>query len=73
MGDALDRVLARDPGPDQIVKIAHYGQGWPGCRLDAVVVLADVETIRARAGDRFVGELVTRQVLAGDIVARARK
>lgn len=78
LGDALDRVLALDPPPEQIVieasgvadptKIAMYGQGWPGCRLDAVVVLADAETIRARARDDFVGELVTRQLRHADVV-----
>ena len=78
VGDALDRVLAVDPPPEQIVieasgvadpaKVAHYGQGWPGCRLDAVVVLADAETIRARARDEFVGELVVRQLAAGDVI-----
>ena len=78
LGDALDQVLALDPLPDQIVieasgvadpaKIAHYGQGWPGCRLDAVIVLAAAESIRQRAQDQFVGELVTRQLRGGDLV-----
>lgn len=78
LGDALDAVLALDPAPDQIVieasgvadpaKVAHYGQGWPGCRLDAVVVLADAETIRRLSDDQFVGELVIRQLRSGDVV-----
>ena len=78
LGDALDRVLALEPPPDQIVieasgvadpaNVAAYGQGWPGCRLDAVVVLADAETVRARSRDQFVGELVTRQLRRADIV-----
>lgn len=78
LGDALDQVLAADPLPDQIVieasgaadpaKVAYYGQGWPGCRLDAVVVLADAETIRRQATDEFVGELVVRQLRSADVV-----
>ena len=78
LGAAIDSVLALEPRPDQIVieasgvadpaKVATYGQGWPGCQLDAVVVLADVETIRERSADPFVGELVTRQLSAGDLV-----
>lgn len=78
LGDALDRVLSFDPRPDQIVieasgvadptKIANYGQGWPGCRLDAVIVLAGADSIRTQAGDRFVGELVTRQLRGADLV-----
>ena len=78
LGDALDRVLALEPAPDQIVieasgvadpaNVAAYGQGWPGCRLDAVVVLADAETVQARSRDQFVGELVVRQLRRADIV-----
>ncbi len=78
LGDSLDRVLALDPQPDQIVieasgvadptKIASYGYGWPGCRLDAVIVLADVETIQDRAKDQFVGELIIRQLRGADLV-----
>ena len=78
LGDALDTVLKLDPPPDQIVieasgvadpaKVAHYGQGWPGCRLDAVVVLADSSAIQGLAVDQFVGELVVRQLCRGDLV-----
>jgi G3E family GTPase len=78
LGDALDAVLALDPPPDQIVieasgaadpaKVAYYGQGWPECRLDAVIVLADSETIRRQASDEFVGELVVRQLRSADVV-----
>jgi G3E family GTPase len=78
LGDALDQVLALEPPPDQILieasgiadpgKVANYGRGWPGCRLDAVVVLVDAETIRARAADQFVGELVVRQLSTADLL-----
>ncbi len=82
LGDALDTVLALDPRPDQIVieasgvadpaKVAVYGEGWPGCRLDGVVVLADVETVRARSDDRFVGSTVKRQLLGADLVVATK-
>ena len=78
LGDALDRVFALKPAPDQIVieasgvadpaNVAAYGQGWPGCRLDAIVVLADAETVRTKSRDQFVGELVLRQLHRADIV-----
>ena len=78
LGDALDHVLGLEPAPDQIVieasgvadpaNVAAYGRGWPGCRLDAVVVLADAETVRARSRDQFVGELAIRQLRRADIV-----
>lgn len=82
LGDAIDRVVAMDPRPDQIVieasgvadpaKVAIYGQGWPGCRLDAVVVLVDVETIRQRADDRFVGSTVVRQLQSADLIVMTK-
>ena len=83
LGDALDRVLALEPAPDQIVieasgvadpaNVAAYGQGWPGCRLDAVVVLADAETVQAKSRDQFVGELVVRQLRRADIVMATKR
>ena len=82
LGDAIDRVLAMDKPPDQIVieasgvadpaKVAIYGQGWPGCRLDAVVVAVDVETIRDRAVDRFVGSTVMRQLRSADLIVMTK-
>ena len=75
-GAALDKVIALKP--DNIVieasgvadpaKIAYYGQGWPGVRLDAVAVMVDATSIRRRAGDKYVGELVQRQLDAGDML-----
>ena len=82
LGDGLDRVLTTQPPPDQILieasgvadpgKVAAYGQGWPGCRLDGIVVLADVETIRARAEDRFVGHLVVQQLRRADLIVATK-
>ncbi len=77
LGDSLDFVLDTQK-PDHIVieasgvadpaKIANYGLGWPGCRLGAVVVLADADAIRNQAQDQFVGELVVRQLRSADRV-----
>ncbi|MEL7156033.1 MAG: GTP-binding protein, partial [Actinomycetota bacterium] len=79
LGDGLDAVLALDPVPDQIVieasgvadpaKIAAYGQGWPGVRLDAVVTVVDASDIERLAGDRLVGGTVRRQLRAADLLA----
>ncbi len=78
LGDALDRVLALSPAPDQIVieasgvadpaKIANYGLGWPGLRLDAVITVADGLHLRQRAEDKFVGHLVRQQLQVGDLI-----
>jgi len=78
LGDALDKVLAMTPPPDQIVieasgvanpaKIAMYGQGWPGLRLDGIITLVDGESVRMRADDKFVGTTVRQQLSAADLL-----
>lgn len=78
LGDALDKVVAMVPPPDHVVieasgvanpgKIAMYGQGWPGLRLDGIVIVADGETVRARSQDKFVGATVRRQLAAADLL-----
>ncbi len=78
LGDALDKVLAMKPRPDHIVieasgvanpgKIAMYGQGWPGLRLDGVVAVADGESVRALSEDKFVGPTVRQQLAAADLL-----
>jgi G3E family GTPase len=39
-----------------------------GLRLHAVLVLADAETVRERAADRYVGELVREQLQQADLL-----
>ncbi len=78
LGDALDKVLAMTSAPDQIVieasgvanpaKIAMYGQGWPGLRLDGIVTVADGESVRTRADDKFVAATVRQQLAAADLL-----
>ncbi len=78
LGDALDQVLAMTPSPDHIVieasgvanptKIAMYGQGWPGLRLDGIIVVTDGEDVRARSEDKFVGATVRQQMAAADLL-----
>ncbi|MBC8242356.1 MAG: GTP-binding protein [Alphaproteobacteria bacterium] len=78
LGDALDQVLGMTLAPDHIVieasgvanpaKIAMYGQGWPGLRLDGIIVVTDGESVRARAEDKFVGATVRRQMAAADLL-----
>ncbi|MFN8663412.1 MAG: GTP-binding protein [Thermomicrobiales bacterium] len=73
----LNALLERDPGPEHVIveasgvalpdKIAQYGH-MPGFRLDGVVVLVDVETIRARAHDKYVGKTVLRQLRGADLL-----
>ena len=77
-GAALDAQVRADEPPERIVvetsgvaepeKAARYASGWPGVRLDAVLTVVDLETVRTRASDRFVGGLVVRQIESADLI-----
>ena len=82
MGDdlvvTLDRLLDRDPPPEHILveasgvadprAIADVATLHPGLSRDLVVVLADVETVRARHDDHRLRETVMRQLAAADLL-----
>lgn len=63
----LDHVLVEVSGVGDPWKVAQWGR-TPGYELNAVVVLADVEAIRAQAEDPYIGETVLGQLRAADIV-----
>ena len=62
------RIVVETSGVAETGKTARYASGWPGTRLDAVLTVVDIETIRMQAKDRFVGDLVLRQIEAADLV-----
>ncbi len=74
---ALATIREFDPAPSRLVieasgvadpaGIAAYGHG-PGLSLDAVVVVVDAETVRARSRDKYVGDTVLTQLRSADIV-----
>jgi len=74
---ALDTISALEPRPKRLVieasgvsdpaQIAAWGHG-PGFMMDAVVVLVDAETIRSQVGDKYIGQTVTQQLAAAEIV-----
>jgi len=75
---ALMKLPARSPRPDHVVLEAS-GVALPGAvaaalslladvALDAVVVLADAETVRARAADRYLSDTIERQLRAADLL-----
>lgn len=82
MGDNLALTLHefadRNGGPEHVVieasgvadpeKVAGYAASHPRLVLDGVVVVADVETVRERADDKYVGDLVRRQLAAADLI-----
>jgi len=75
--EALDSLLALDPAPDRIiveasgvadvVSLAQYGH-HPGLTLDGIIVLADAETVRAKARDKYVDKTVLRQLKGADLI-----
>ena len=75
---ALETMAARRPRPDHVV-VEASGVALPdgialsvellaSYRRGAVVVLADAETVRRHAADRYVGDTIDRQLAAADLV-----
>lgn len=64
---APDRVIVEASGVADPFKIAQYAH-LPGFALDGVIVLADAETIRQRAGDKYVGRQVMQQLQSADLL-----
>lgn len=48
--------------------VAQSVELLPNCHLDGTVVLADAETVEARATDPYLSDTITRQLAAADIV-----
>jgi G3E family GTPase len=65
--DPLEHIIVEASGVADPRKIGQYGH-LPGFRLDAVIVLADAETVRRRARDRYVGRTVIRQLQGADVL-----
>lgn len=77
MMEALQSVATREQPPERIVietsgvsdpvAVAQYAH-LPGFRLDAVIVLADAETVRRRSTDKHVGRHVLQQLRGADLI-----
>jgi G3E family GTPase len=75
---ALQQMLALQPAPQHILietsgvalpaAVARMLGLLPGLQLDALLVLADAETLRRQAADRYVGELVRKQLQQADLL-----
>ncbi len=75
---ALQQMRDMHPAPEHIL-IETSGVALPGAvarmlgllaglQLDTVLVLADADTLRERADDRYVGDLVRQQLAEADLV-----
>ena len=64
----IDRVLIETSGvalPGMVASAVGLLQGYA---LDGVVVLADAETVRRQAADAYLGDTITRQLAAAELV-----
>jgi G3E family GTPase len=67
LDDPPSRLVIEASGVSDPEQIAAYGH-VPGLRLDAVISVADAETVRSNARDRYVGDIVIRQLTAADVI-----
>jgi len=64
----IDRVLIETSGvalPGMVASAVGLLQGYS---VDGTVVLADAETVRRQAADAYIGDTITRQLAAADLV-----
>lgn len=62
-----EQVIVEASGVSDPRKIGQYGY-MPGYCLDGVIVVADAETVRAQATDKYVGAQVTQQLRGADLI-----
>ncbi len=65
---AIDRVLIETSGvalPGMVASAVGLLEAYA---LDGIVVVADAETVRRQAGDVYLGDTITRQLAAADLV-----
>jgi len=75
--EAIEQLVTSDRPPEHILveasgvadvgQLAQFGRA-PGMILDGVVVVADAETLPAKANDKYVGATVRRQLAAADLI-----
>ncbi len=80
--DTLMALPAQRPDIERVV-LETSGVALPGMvasavtlmlpyRIDGIVVMVDVETVRAQANDAYLGDTITRQLSAADLVVANR-
>ena len=64
----FDLVLVETSGVAMPGAVARSLRLAPGIEVDGVVVLADAETVRDRAADRYVGDTIRQQLADADLL-----
>ena len=77
LAEILNRIRQIEPWPEHViveasgvadpVRISHHAYVAP-YRPEAVLVVADAETLRQKAAERFVGDSVVRQLRGADLI-----
>lgn len=65
--DRIDAIVVEASGVAEPGKIAQYGQMYE-LPLDGVITVADAERIREQAANKYVGEVVLRQLAQSDLI-----
>lgn len=78
LDDTLENLLRRSPRVGWVViegsgvadpgKIAMYGRGWPGYRLDSTIVMVDASSFVEKVEDKYIGDLIVRQLRSADYI-----
>jgi G3E family GTPase len=65
---ALEHVIIEASGVAMPARIAHYGDTWPGYRHAGTAVVVDASRFERQRRDKFVGRLVSDQLLQADLL-----
>ena len=65
--ESFDHIVIEASGVADPLKIGQIGAAF-GFPLVGITVVADAETVRAQAADKYVGETVTRQLRSADLL-----
>lgn len=68
----IERVLLETSGVALPGMVASAVTLLPAYRIDGIVVMVDVETVRTMADDAYLGDTITRQLAAADLVVANR-
>ena len=68
----IERVVLETSGVALPGMVASAVTLLPAYRIDGIVVMADVETVRTMADDAYLGDTITRQLAAADLVIANR-
>jgi G3E family GTPase len=70
--DCPEHIIVEASGVADLGRLAGLAGSHPRLVLDCVIAVADAESVRALADDRYVGDLVRRQLSAADVIVLSK-